>query len=63
MEDLINEFIDLLRFVPYIKEDKVNIQRFLSCLPQSYTDRIEFDNPKYLNEVFRKDQMCYDQYK
>jgi hypothetical protein len=63
MDDLINKFLDLLRFVPYIKEDKVKIQRFLSCLPQSYKDIIEFDNPKSLNEVFRKARMCYEQYK
>jgi hypothetical protein len=54
MEDLINKFLELLRFVSYIKEDKVKIQRFLSYLPQSYKDRIEFDNPKSLSEVFRK---------
>jgi hypothetical protein len=63
MDDLINKFLDLLRFVTYIKEDKVNIQRLLSCIPQSYKDIIEFDNPKYLNEVFRKARMCYEQYK
>jgi hypothetical protein len=63
MDDLINKFLELLRFVPYIREDKVKIQRFLSCLPQSYKDRIEFDNPKTLSEVFRKARMCYDQYK
>ena len=60
MDDMINKFLDLLRFVPYIKEDKVKIQRFLSYLPQSYKDIIEFENPKYLNEVFRKARMCYD---
>jgi hypothetical protein len=63
MEDLINKFLELLRFVPYIREDKVKIQQFLSCLPQSYRDRIEFDNPKSLSEVFRKPKMFYDQYK
>jgi hypothetical protein len=63
MDDLINKFLELLRFVPYIREDKVKIQRFLSCLPQSYRDRIEFDNPKSLSESFRKARMCYDQYK
>ena len=26
MDDLINKFLELLRFVPYIKEDKVKIQ-------------------------------------
>jgi hypothetical protein len=33
MEDPINKFLELIRFVPYIWEDKVKIQRFLSCLP------------------------------
>ena len=63
MKDLINKFLELLRLVPYIRDDKVKIQWFLSCLPQSYRDRIEFDNPKSLSEVFRKERMCYDQYK
>jgi hypothetical protein len=63
MEDLINKFLELLRFVPYIREDKVKIQRFLSCIPQSYRDIIEFDNPKSLSDAFRKARMCYDQYK
>jgi hypothetical protein len=39
-EDLINKFLELLRFIPYIQEDKVKIQRFLSCLPQAYWDGI-----------------------
>ena len=63
MDDLINKFLELLRFIPYIREDKVKIQWFLSCLPQSYRDKIEFDNPKSLSEAFRKARMCYDQYK
>ena len=54
MEELINKFLDLLRFVPYIKEEKVKVQRFLSCLPQAYKDRIKFDNPKTLDEALRK---------
>jgi hypothetical protein len=60
MDDLINKFLELLRFVLYIKENKVKIQQFLSCLPQSYKERIEFENPKTLNDVFRKAWMCYD---
>ena len=63
MDDLINKFVALLRFVPYIWEEKLKIQWFLRCLPQSYKDRIEFDNPKSLSEVFRKARMCYDQQK
>ena len=63
MEELINKFLELLRFVPYIKEEKMKVQRFLSYLPQDYKDRIEFDNPKTLDEVPRKARLCYEQYK
>jgi hypothetical protein len=51
MEDLITKFLELLRFVPYIKYENVKFQRFLCCLPQLYKDIIEFYNPKNLNEV------------
>jgi hypothetical protein len=63
MEGLINKFLELLRFVPYIWEDKVKIQQILRCLPQSYRDIIEFENPKSLSELFRKARMFYDHYK
>ena len=60
MEELINKFLDLLRFVPYIKEEKVKVQRFLCCLSQDYKDRIKFDNPKTLDEVLRKARLFYE---
>ena len=40
MEDLITKFLELLRFVPYIKYEKVKDHKFLSCLTQSYNDII-----------------------
>ena len=63
MEDLINKFLDLIWFFPYIKEGKVKVHCFLSCLSQSYKDRIKFDNLKTLDEVLRKDTLCFEQYK
>jgi hypothetical protein len=60
MDDLINKYLELLIFVPYIREDKVKIQWFLRFLPQSYKDIIEFNNPKTLTKVFRKARMSYD---
>ena len=60
MEELINKFLDLLRFVPYIKEEKVKVQSFLSCKPQAYKDIIEFDNLKTLDEVLRKARLCFE---
>jgi len=40
MEGLITKFLELLRFVPYIKYEKVKVHVFLCCVPQSYKYRI-----------------------
>ena len=36
MDAFIKRFIDLLHYVPYIKEVKVKIHQFLGCLPPSF---------------------------
>ena len=54
MEEYENKFLELLRYVRYIKDDKVKIQHFLSGLPQAYKDMIEFDEPRTLEEAIRK---------
>ena len=54
MEEYANKFLELLRYVRYIKDEKVKIQRFLSGFPQSYKDRIEFYEPRTLEEGIRK---------
>jgi hypothetical protein len=46
MEEYENKFLELLRYVGFIKEEKVKIQRFLSGLPSFYKDKIQFDEPK-----------------
>ena len=48
MKDLNNKFLSLLRYVPYLVDEKPKVQRFLSCLPYHIKDRIEYDNPKTL---------------
>ena len=63
MEEHANKFLKLLRYARYIRDDKVKIQRFLSGLPQSYKDRIEFDEPRILEEAIRKEKYFYDQNK
>ena len=60
MKEYADKSLELLRYVRYIKNDKVKIQRFLSGLPQSYKDRIEFDEPQTLEEAIRKAKYCYD---
>ena len=63
MDEYDNNFLELLRYVQYIKDEKVKIQQFLSGLPQAYKDRIEFYEPRTLEEVIRKDKYCYEQIK
>ena len=43
-----------------MKDDKVKIHRFLSGLPQSYKENIEFDEPRTLEEAIRKAKYYYD---
>ena len=63
MEEYANNLLELLGYVRYIKYEKVKIQCFLSGLPQSYKDRIEFYEPRNLEEAIRKAKYFYDQSK
>ena len=45
MEKYGNKLLEFLRYVRYIRDDKVKIQCFLSGIPHSHKDRIEFDEP------------------
>jgi hypothetical protein len=62
MEEYVNKFLDLLRYVPYIKAEKAKAQRFISGLPKEYWNRIEFDEPKTLEDIIRKATYCHEQY-
>ena len=63
MEEYANRFLELLRYVRYIKDEKVKIQHFLSGFTQSYKDRIEFYEPRTLEEAIRKANYYYEQRK
>lgn len=41
-------------------DEKVKIQCFLSGIPQSYKDGIEFDEPKTLDETIKKVNYYYE---
>ena len=55
--------MELLRYVRYIRDKKVKVQHFLSGLPQPYKDRIEFYEPRTLEEAIRKAKYFYEQSK
>eukprot|EP00253_Pinus_taeda_P011485 PITA_11485 len=61
MDEFITRFTSLLRYVPYIREEKAKVQRFISSFPAYMRERIEFDNPKSMDEVIRKARICYQQ--
>jgi hypothetical protein len=52
-------FFELLNNVDFIKDEKVKIQMFLSGLPSFYNDNIQYDNPKNLEEIIRREMYLY----
>ena len=60
MKDLNSKFLSLLRYVPYLVDEKPKVQQFLSCLPYHIKDRIEYDNPKTMEKAMKKANFCYE---
>jgi hypothetical protein len=54
MEEYEKKFLELQRYVSYIKAEKVKIQRLLCGLPTFYRDKIQFDEPKTLENAIKK---------
>jgi hypothetical protein len=63
IDEYIKKFLEMMRYVPYIKDEKVKMQWFISGLPQSYQDKVEFYEPKTLEDTIRKTRYCYEQFK
>jgi len=62
-EEYTSKFFELLRFVPYLKEEKAKIQRFISGFMIAFKDMIEFDEPRSLEEAIRNLKHYYEQSK
>jgi hypothetical protein len=56
-------FLELLKYVSFIKDETVKIQRYLSGLPPFISDKIQYDDPKTLEETIRRAKCLYDQHK
>jgi hypothetical protein len=54
-------FLELLKYVPFIKDEAVKIQRYLSGLPPSIGDKIQYDDPKTMEETIRREKCLYEQ--
>jgi hypothetical protein len=60
MDEYERRFLELLKYVDFIKDEYVKIQRFLSGLPLIFSDKIQYDGPKTLDEAIRRDKFLYD---
>jgi hypothetical protein len=56
-------FLELLKYVSFIKDELIKLLRYLSGLPSFIIDKIQYDDPKTLEEMIRKDKLLYDQHK
>jgi hypothetical protein len=56
-------FLELLKYVSFIKDETVKIQRYLSGFPSFINDKIQYDDPKTLEETIRRAKCLYDQLK
>lgn len=63
MDEFMTKFTSLLWYLPYIRKEKEKVQWFINSLPLFMKERLEFDNPKTMEEVIRKVQICYQQNK
>ena len=62
-EEYTTKFLELLRYVLYLTDEKPTFQRFVSGFPLAFRDWIEYDEPQTLEEVIRKLKHCYEQSK
>ena len=62
-EEYTTNFLELLRYVPYLKDEKAKVQIFFSGLPLAFKDQSEYDEPRSLEEVIGKLKHCYEQSK
>ena len=56
-------FLEPLKYVSFIKDETVKIQRYLSGMPSFIRDKIQYDDPKALEETIRIEECLYDQHK
>ena len=54
-------FLELLKYVLFIKDEAIKIQRYLSGLLTSIGDKIQYDDPKNMEEMIRWVKWLYEQ--
>jgi len=60
MDEYERRFIELLRYVGFIKYEKVKIQIFISGILSFYSDKIHYDELVILEETIKKEKYLYE---
>jgi len=60
-DEYTTKFLEMLRYVPYLKEEKEKIQSYVNGLSQSFKDIIEFDEPMSLEDAIQNLKHYYEQ--
>jgi hypothetical protein len=60
MDEYERRFLELLKYVSFIKDETIKIQRYLSGIPPSINDKIEYDDPKTVEETKRREKYLYE---
>lgn len=63
IQEHVHKFMELLRYVDYIKEERVKSQIFVRRFPSSDKDKIEFTYPQTLEVTTKMVMHCYYQSK
>ena len=61
MAEYENNFVRLLKYVGFIKYEKLKIKRLLSGLSSFYKENIKCDEPNTLKKTIKKDKYLYEQ--
>jgi hypothetical protein len=60
MDEYEKRFLELLKYIGFIKDDMVKIQIFMSGFPSFYSEKIHYYNPWTLEEVLRREKHLYE---
>ena len=60
-EEYMTKFLELLRYVPHIEDEKTRVHRLISGLLLTFKDWIEYDEPQLLEEVIGNLKHYYEQ--
>jgi len=59
-EEYTTMFLEMLKYVPYLKDEMAKVQRFVNGFPLSFKNWIKYDEPQSLEEVIERLKHCYE---